>query len=504
MTPDQIQSLLGSTKLYTQSIQHVDSDIYCFAKDGHQHYLIIIFDPHLLSPTRDTFSGETQNIEPDVAIKWCMPTRSNAAKLRQLFPWTAPQPLGLKTSFGAGDRLGLAAPAHIQAARECGATLILAQQSIREMTRTQRTPDQVLDAATWGAFQENYQEPWGADADHLKTEGDVRQLVEAGFTFFTIDPSEFVDDKVLSYNSEELETRFAAFKGSAEFATRYLDRTFEVPLSDDNSSPLQVSFSRVTLLQAALKYGRAVAHTDQLAQLLDNLKGTGNYDLEMSVDETATPTSVEEHFFIAHELKLRGVQVQSLALRFVGEFQKGIDYIGNLGEFEARLRDHITIARHLGPYKISIHSGSDKFSIFPIIGKVCGGLVHEKTAGTWYLEALRVIARVEPKLFRKICEFAAERFPIDRATYHVVSDLHDLPDYERMANGELESILDNNTGRQMLHVTFGSVLTDKNERGGWRFRDRIYWLLENHEDLHYEIIKSHSKHHMQALGMCHT
>ncbi|MBV9469033.1 MAG: hypothetical protein JOZ57_07280, partial [Abitibacteriaceae bacterium] len=346
--------------------------------------------------------------------------------------------------------------------------------------------------------------PWGADADHLKTEGDVRQLVEAGFTFFTIDPSEFVDDKVLSYNSEELETRFAAFKGSAEFATRYLDRTFEVPLSDDNSSPLQVSFSRVTLLQAALKYGRAVAHTDQLAQLLDNLKGTGNYDLEMSVDETATPTSVEEHFFIAHELKLRGVQVQSLALRFVGEFQKGIDYIGNLGEFEARLRDHITIARHLGPYKISIHSGSDKFSIFPIIGKVCGGLVHEKTAGTWYLEALRVIARVEPKLFRKICEFAAERFPIDRATYHVVSDLHDLPDYERMANGELESILDNNTGRQMLHVTFGSVLTDKNERGGWRFRDRIYWLLENHEDLHYEIIKSHSKHHMQALGMCHT
>ena len=119
----------------------------------------------------------------------------------------------------------------------------------------------------------------------------------------------------------------------------------------------------------------------------------------MSVDETATPTTVAEHFFVANELKRRGVHVHSLALRFVGEFQKGIDYKGDLAEFEARLREHVVIARHLGPYKISIHSGSDKFSIFPIAARVCGELVHEKTAGTWYLEALRVAARVQPSAF---------------------------------------------------------------------------------------------------------
>lgn len=501
MSPTQIQALIGSATLYPQSIQQVDQEIYCFAKDGHQHYLLIIFDPHILSPTRDTFSGETQDIDTTTAIKWCLPSRSNAVKLRRLFPWTAPQPLGLKTSFGAGDRLGLAAPAHIQATRECGATLILAQQSIREMTRTQRTPDQVLDAATWGAFQENYQEPWGADADHLKTEEDVRQLVAAGFTFFTIDPSEHVDDNTLTYSLDALEERFASVEDGTALTVRYMDQTFEVPNNDAGGDPLRITFTRATLLRAALKYGRAVAHTCELARLLNELKGAGHYDLEMSVDETATPTTVEEHYFIANELKQCGIQVHSLALRFVGEFQKGIDYIGDLAEFEARLRDHVLIARQLGPYKISIHSGSDKFAVFPIVGQLCGGLFHEKTAGTWYLEALRVVARVEPQLFRAICDFAVARFPTDRATYHVVEDLSALPNYQQNPDSELESILDNNTGRQMLHVTFGSVLTTKNEQGGWLFRDRIYWLLENNEALHHEIVKAHSLRHMRALGM---
>jgi hypothetical protein len=503
MTPEHIQSLIGSTKLYPQSVQHAGNEIYCFAKDGTQHYLLIIFDPSELALTRDNFSGEVQNVDGNTAIKWCLPSPANARKLRQLFPWTAPQPLGLKTSFGAGDRLGLAAAAHIQAARDCGEScvaLVLAQQSIREMTRTQRTPDQVLDAATWGAFQENYQQPWGADADHLKTEDDVRRMVDAGFTFFTIDPSEHVDDNAGRYGMDELAQRFSSLEDGEKLAAHYLDQTFEVP--DDNDEPLHITFSRDTLMRAAVKYARAVAHTQRLAQVLHEVKGGGNFDLEMSVDETATPTSVEEHYFVANELRERGIKVQSLAIRFIGDFEKGIDYKGDLKEFEARLRDHAKIARALGPYKISIHSGSDKFSVFPIFGKVCGDLVHEKTAGTWYLEALRVAARCEPDLFREICDFAAERFATDRATYHVVEDLNDLPDYRQLSDAELERVLDNNTGRQMLHVTFGSVLTDKKENGGWRFRTRIYQLLLKHEELHHEVVHDHSRRHMQALGMC--
>jgi hypothetical protein len=501
MSPDQIQSLIGNVQLYPQSIQQVGEETYAFAKDGTQHYMLIVFDPQSVPHTRETFSGEVQDIDADTAIKWCLPSASNARKLRKLFPWTAPQPLGLKTSFGAGDRLGLAAPAHIRAARACGedkVALILAQQSIREMTRTQRTPDQVLDAASWGAFQENYQQPWGADADHLKTEEDVRRMVEAGFTFFTIDPSGHVDDAANSYSIEQLEQRYANLDEGARFTEHYNDRSFEVP----GEGTLSIAFTREVLLRAAVKYGRAVRHTVQLAKLLEQLKGAGNFDLEMSVDETATPTTVAEHYFVANELKRRGVRVQSLALRFVGEFQKGIDFIGDTGEFRARLHDHVQIARHLGPYKISIHSGSDKFSIFPIAGELCNGLLHEKTAGTWYLEALRVAARKEPQLFREICEFAAARFATDRATYHVVEDLRALPDYTKLDDSQLEQVLDNDTGRQMLHVTFGSVLTDKKENGAWRFRDRIYQMLLQYEDLHHEIVCDHSLRHMQALGMC--
>ena len=499
MTPTEFQLLLGDAKLYPNSLQEIGGETYGFAKDGTQHYMVIAFNPHEPPHSRNSFSGEVQDLDDATAIKWCLPGHGNARKLRVLFPWTAPQPIGLKRSFGAGDRLGLAAAAHIQAASGGDVALILAQQSIREMTRTQRTPEEVLDAATWGVFQENYQKPWGADADHLKTEDELRWLAATGFTFFTIDPSEKVDDKVETYSEHELESRFLKRTSSGEHTARYLNRTFTVPWED--GTPLEIEFPAPVLHRAVLKYAAAVEHTAALAAVLLAVKGKGKFDLEMSVDETATPTTVAEHFFIANELKQRGVQLQSLALRFVGEFQKGIDYKGDLDEFEARLREHVAIARHLGPYKISIHSGSDKFLIFPIAARVCVGLLHEKTAGTWYLEALRVAARVQPALFREILDFAAEHFAADRATYHVVEDLSALPDYKLWPDDLLESVLDNETGRQMLHVTFGSVLTTKTDRGAWMFRDRIYQLLLKNEDLHHEIVREHSRRHMRALGM---
>jgi hypothetical protein len=222
----------------------------------------------------------------------------------------------------------------------------------------------------------------------------------------------------------------------------------------------------------------------------------------MSVDETESPTSVAEHYFVANELKRRGVKVTSLATRFVGEFQKGIDYIGDLQQFETELKKHVAIAKALGPYKISVHSGSDKYSVYPIIGRVCGDLVHVKTAGTWYLEAIRTAARVDVPLFKEICAFSEGRFMTDRATYHVAENLDDLPDYKNCDDNELEKLFDNNTFRQMLHVTFGSVLTDKTDNGAWRFRSRLYEMWQKHEDVHLAIIEEYSSKHLRTLGWC--
>src|SRR5690625_169958 len=118
-------------------------------------------------------------------------------------------------------------------------------------------------------------------------------------------------------------------------------------------------------------------------------------DYEISIDETETITSPLAHFFVANELQAADVKVISLAPRFCGEFQKGIDYIGDIEQFEKELSEHALIAEHFG-YKLSIHSGSDKFAVFPIIAKYTKGVLHVKTAGTNWLEAIRVIAGTNP------------------------------------------------------------------------------------------------------------
>ena len=117
------------------------------------------------------------------------------------------------------------------------------------------------------------------------------------------------------------------------------------------------------------------------------------------------------------------MKLVSLAPRFVGTLEKGVDYIGDVAAFEESLRDHQAIAELLGPYKLSLHSGSDKLSIYPALARATGGRFHVKTAGTSYLEALRVVAGTMRRCSARICEFSRVRYDIDKATYHVHATL---------------------------------------------------------------------------------
>src|SRR5262245_46491405 len=110
-------------------------------------------------------------------------------------PLPSPSALGLRKTFGFGDRLGLATPGHLAAVKKTDFAPIFAQQSVREMERTQRTPQEVLAAAQQALANAGYTQPWGADADHHKTPQDVEKSAAAGFTFFTIDPSAFVNNE---------------------------------------------------------------------------------------------------------------------------------------------------------------------------------------------------------------------------------------------------------------------------------------------------------------------
>jgi len=413
-----------------------------------------------------------------------------------------PTTLGLKKSFGFGDRLGLATPGHLAALRTFGKGFsgIFAQQSIREMTRTQRSAEEVLAAAQRALAAANYTEAWGADADHLKTTEDIDKTAKAGFTFFTLDPSPFVNNEADKLDETALAAQVASLLKDGVFPagwdSEYLKNNY------DAGAGGSLKFEKVGLHRAAVKYGRAIA---QVALLTSHLENTVKrpYEVEVSVDETDTPTKPLEHLFWALELRRRGVKhVVSLAPRFIGDFEKGIDYKGDLKEFEKQLRVHAAIADKFGPYKISIHSGSDKFSIYPTIGKVCGTRLHLKTAGTNYLEALRVVVRVDKKLFGEIAAFSAGRFAQDKQSYHIsatdagVAALAKTPeaDYERV-------YLNETTGRQLLHVTFGSTLTIGKTASGRLFKEGILEILQNNKDLHSELLQKHLGEHLRLLNL---
>ena len=423
-------------------------------------------------------------------------TPTNAATLRGKLPWLRPVPLGLQTSAGFGDRLGLATPGHVRAVRSYNSIApIFAQQSVRENDRTGRTPQQVLDDATWGIFQEGWRGPWGADADHLKSPSDVDAFATAGYTLYTIDPSDHVDNVAPTTPSAKVEAKVQSLPWEmledtvGDMEKRYLDRSFDL-------EGCTIMIDRPALWLAAAKYGRAIAHTARMYRHLANRMGDQAFELEVSVDETETPTSLAEHLFIASELRRLGVRWVSLAPRFIGRFEKGVDYIGDLKTFSTAFARHAAVARTLGPYKLSLHSGSDKFSIYPIVARLTEGLVHLKTAGTSYLEALRAIANADPDLFREILAFAHQRYDEDKATYHVSADPGKVPSPNTLTDGELTGVLDLFDGRQVLHVTFGSVLE--------RFGSRLKEVLAEHEEAHYAALETHFRKHLAPFAPTHS
>jgi hypothetical protein len=420
---------------------------------------------------------------------YCCPlTPENAAALRKRLPWLKPQPLRLATSFGFGDRLGLATPGHVAAVKGADIAPVFAQQSVRENTRTGRTPQIVLDDAMWALFEADWRTPWGADADHVKEISDLPPFIEAGYSFYTIDPNEYVDNDAHTDPVETLKVKVNALPwDELSISLEGLFRLYGAdPIQLDG---ITLEFPEETLLRAAAKYGRAIAHVKSVSNYL--VKNVGQFDLEASVDETDTPTSAEEHYFIASELRRLGVPLNSLAPRFIGSFEKGVDYIGDIEEFDRELKKHAAVMHAVGGYKLSIHTGSDKFSIYPSIAERARNLVHVKTAGTSYLEALRVIATVDRPFFREILDFARIRYETDRATYHVSGVLDRVLPSASLSDDELLALFEQFDARQVLHVTFGSVL----DVYGERLMETLKANLGHYE----QFLKIHFDRHLESF-----
>ncbi|MGD8455263.1 MAG: tagaturonate epimerase family protein [Anaerolineales bacterium] len=427
-----------------------------------------------------TFQGEERG-----GVFCCPLTDENALALRARLPWLNPRPLGLATSFGFGDRMGVATAGHLKAVRGTGIAPIFAQQSVRENERTGRTPQDVLNDALWVVFEEDWRDPWGADADHLKETADFPPFMEVGYSFYTIDPNLHVDNDA---HTDPLETLQAKAK---KLPWDMLEDTLDGVQQRYLKNPivlgkLTLEFSEDELFRAMGKYGRAVAHIKSLSDYL--IQNLSEFDLEASVDETDTPTTVKEHYYIANELRRLDVPFVSLAPRFVGSFQKGVDYIGDVAEFDREMAQHAEVMHAIGDYKMSIHTGSDKFSIYPSVAEKAKNLVHVKTAGTSYLEALKVVAAVDKPFFRKILDYARQHYEIDRATYHLYGKVEKVPPANELSDDQLLALFNQFDARQVLHVTFGSVLD--------KYGKTIFEIIGANQGQYEEFLIAHFKRHL--------
>jgi len=357
-----------------------------------------------------------------------------------------------------------------------------------------------MDAATWAVLEEGWTDIWGADADHLKTPADVELMADAGFTMFTIDPGDHVVDAADDMAAAELEEAAAALPWAdletpmPEALGRYGGGAVVV------GPGLTLDPTSEDVLRGWVKYGASLAHAAKMYRHIASTMGDRPFEVEISVDETASVTSPFEHWLVASELRRLGVRWVGLAPRFVGDFEKGIDYRGDLGLFRREYIKHLAIAEALGPYKISIHSGSDKFGVYRVIGELNRGGVHVKTAGTSYLEALRTIAASEPVLFREILDFSRSLYENERRTYHVSAQLDRVPASASMSNDDLAALFDDEDARQVLHVTFGRVLTEKTPSGAYLFKDRVLTALATHEAAHFENLVTHFRRHTAPFG----
>ncbi len=472
--------------LYPRSLQRTEWDALVAIRLDSKDALLVV------GPNEAGFEGE-RVVDTEPAVWVCPLDRANAEHMRHHLPFTAPVPVGgFDVTFGAGDRLGFASPGALRLFHHSPAVPVVAQQSVRELELTCRSFEEVLAAATWSVFQEGFARPWGADGDHLKTVEWVRKALQAGFTMITADVSDYIR---AAYSAGTDEAVTEAWQGVGTGYRQRIEADYGALAFrlDDGES---VRFPPAELARTALVYREAVEHAERLYRAGVQVRGEGAFDFELSIDETTFPTTPQAHLFVAREAQRLGVRISSLAPRFVGEFQKGIDYIGDPEAFRRGFHTHAALARALG-YRISVHSGSDKFAIFQAVGEESRGRFHLKTSGTNWLEALRVTARLAPVLFRRIYRLALGTFAKSNTLYHTTPDLQKLPDATNLSEEAMAALFEDADARRVLHISYGEVLADAD------LSRALYDLLRHHLDDYRASVERHLGRHLDALGIPH-
>ena len=422
-------------------------------------------------------------------LKKCSFTHKNAEIVRKFFPYSAPcKNKTKKISMGFGDRLGIAGCGHLRAIKGRDVFPIMAQQSMRELSLTKRGYEDVIDSSTWAVMISGYTGGFGADGDHLKRFEDIAYALKCGCTMITLDCSDHIHNAMLGLSNDALKEKYqAAGLSKNGRMERYLKKY--VKLAD-----VEFEISEEDIMRFELVYGDAI---EFICEVWERFIKGNDIDFEISIDETNVSTDPLSHYMLGNELALSGVAISSMAPRFCGHFEKGIDYVGDIKQFEREFKIHEFICEKLG-YKISVHSGSDKFGVFEIIGR-CASSFHLKTAGTSWLEAVRTISKVEPELFRKIYAYAIEVYSQASEFYVITYGPKTMPEISAYRDDELITLMDRDDVRQTLHIAYGYILCDQDEKGNYKFREEVYSALNKNIETYDDMLERHFNRHMDLL-----
>jgi len=287
-----------------------------------------------------------------------------------------------KYSIGMGDRFGHQGHAQLKAITEAEKKGIeitpVWNKSNREHNIIGTEPGDVRKEADAATRKAGFNRPYYVDADHINLDT-VDRFIESS-DFFTIDVASYIDKRA---GNDEIQ----AFLQSAE---KYSGK-LKIP---GIKKPFEVSINQIAVI--AYKYLFAAIKAWEIFRKIEKLKGKGNFVTEVSMDEVPHPQTPVELFFILRMLGDENIPVQTIAPKFSGRFNKGVDYVGDTENFEEEFEADLMVIDYAvhefglpGDLKMSIHSGSDKFSLYPIIGSVVkkhNKGFHLKTAGTTWLE----------------------------------------------------------------------------------------------------------------------
>jgi hypothetical protein len=400
-----------------------------------------------------------------------------------------------KFSFGTGDRFGKEGDAQLAAIMEINAAGIpvvpVWNKSNREHTIIGSLPADVLDEAIHSVKSCKYAGSYYTDADHINLDT-VDKFIPTS-NFFTIDVAHFIGMKPEPETIEEFVSRYRKY--SAGLAVPGI------------SGKLQVTDS--FLKNLAGNYLVALDEVAKIYQRISDLKGSEKFVAEVSVDEAEIVQGPLELFFILAELKYKGVNVQTIAPKFSGLFAKGVDYIGNAKGFALEFERDVAILKYavdelgLAPnLKLSVHSGSDKFSIYPFIKSAITKFdsgIHVKTAGTTWLEEVTGLAEAGAdglEIAKEIYSRSFGRFDELTGPYATVLNIDKalLPRVEEVKNWSSMHFADSLTHdqkcklynphfRQLIHV-------------GYKIAAEMGQPFLSALDSHHEIIAARVKHNL--------